>query len=198
MKFTIAIFSIVFSFSNLLAQYEEAKKLSFGVSVGINQSHILDNHLEPMIVENALGFRLGALATYKLNPRLSLTGRSELSFNNGIIYKDVPRLFPFYQEILPYSNEFILHAEFSDTKGRWYALAGPNFKLAIPNTTQAANEFTSNSDIALDIGFGRNLSFFGHALTPQLRYSFGLYGISSNPSFPSSTFNNAALVVSFR
>lgn len=197
-KFMTLCFLLITYTSTAQNSTEKEQKIHFGLSLGVNHSHILDDYNQPMIVVNDFGFRFGALATYTVNNTLSITGRTELSFSNGLIYKDIPRLFPIYQEILPISNEFILHAEFSDKKGKLYALVGPNYKLAIPNKTRFSNQFVSNSDLAIDVGTGINLPLGGFIISPQIRYSFGLYGISADPSFPSSTFNNVAFVVSFR
>ena len=68
---------------------KEDKKLRYGFNFGINISNLLYDEILPnsLSVSNDVGFSLGILANYKFNEIISVSPKTEISFNNSnIVY----------------------------------------------------------------------------------------------------------------
>jgi hypothetical protein len=179
------------------------KILKLGFNIGANYSQLKDQSLyKPPIegVKNDFGIRLGITSEIKLNDYFSTAPKFVLSFDNGAIQAptaldgvDSYKRRPGSIEIM---NHFVFR--FNSKKNSPFIYFGPNFKLPISSKGSViTTEFKPNNDLAIDFGVGleNKLPFF--SLTPELRYSFGLLDINTNPVITGVKFHNIALILNF-
>jgi len=197
MKKVDLIIVLLFSSFATLAQSEKStneKKLTLGFNIGL---HHTDLHAAEALPANAsiannLGIRLGFLANYQVSRMLSFTPKAEISFHESQV--NVGDTQAFYE--VPTTLELMTHAVFRNESMKLspYFLFGPNVKIPVSN--DAANSST-NTDLAIDFGFGIMKGFSKFNFAPEIRYSYGLRNIHQDPSIGSLRYNNVVLVLNF-
>jgi len=190
---------VVLLFSSLitLAQLENdsnEKRIKLGFNVGLNRSDLREAETLPAdaAISNNLGFRLGFLANYTISSVLSLSPKAEISFNDSkVSFGDTQEVYE-----VPANLELMTHLIFKNENMKLspYFFFGPNIK--IPVSDNSAN-YSTNTDFAIDFGFGIEKAFRKLNFSPEARYSYGLLDINQHPLIRSLNFHNVALVFNF-
>ena len=203
MKKVIFVTGLLISSLTVFSQSESTvdKRMKYGFNLGINYSNLLDNEMlsSNASLSNNLGFRLGILADYKISKFLSISPKSEMSFNNGVInFNNIDGSQTEY-EIMPISLDFMAHFIFkkNNVKLSPYFFFGPNVKIPVSKKNDNSTTYSTSSDFAIDFGIGLDKPFTHFNFSPELRYSFGLLNINQHPSIQSLNFHNISLVFNF-
>lgn len=180
------------------SEISDNNRVKLGFNLGINQSNSQDNQMLPSnaTLSNNLGFRLGVLADFPINKFLSISPKTELSFNNSKVnFTNIDGSNTEY-EIMPISLDLMAHFVFKKQNEKWspYFFLGPNFKIPVSEKSDNPTSFSTNSDFAIDFGIGLNRAFTHFHLAPELRYSYGLLNVNQNPSIQQLNFHNISLV----
>ncbi len=159
-------------------------KIELGFSFGTNYSLLYLGENDPskatrLSSVNGLGFRLGILATLPLFPRVSLTAKPELSFNdNNLGYTNSENKQQEYE--MPTTGEIAVHVSYKLSSGSThpYVLFGPAYKLPLTSSSSDYYQITRPA-LALDAGVGLEHLFKHFKIAPELRYSYNVNNISS-------------------
>jgi len=188
----------------MFSQSENAiseKRMKYGFNSGVHHSNLLYHNTLPdnASVSNSPGFRLGVLAEYKITKLLSISPKTEISFNNSkISFAHFDQSTTVYN-IMPISLDVMAHFVFkkSNEKLSPYFFFGPDVKIPISNGDKSSTTFSTRSDFALDFGIGVNKAFNHFNFSPELRYSFGLLNVNQHPSLRTLNFHTISLVFNF-
>lgn len=178
------------------------QKLKIGFNFGLNYSNLQSNE-DPLPnyaeFSNALGYQLGILLDYSLTDRMSFNPRVEVVFNNGTV------LFPNHSEaqrvheVMPVGLDIMTYVtyQFGNGKMKPYLLFGPDIKLPYLKNVRSSLEFSSSTDIAIDIGIGLDYAMKNRSISPELRYSYGL-SMQSHPNLQSLYLHSISLVLNVK
>jgi len=180
---------------------DNKKRMKYGFNIGLNHSNLIDNNTlsTNASISNNMGFRLGILADYRISKILFLSPKAELSFNNSKVEFSSSVGSQTEYQVMPVSLDLMAHLVFKKDNEKLspYFLVGPNVKIPVSKKNYNSSTFSTNSDFAIDFGFGVDnaLSYFN--FSPELRSSFGLFNINQHPSIQSLNFHNISLVFNF-
>lgn len=194
---------IVFTFlmANLFAQSDNTlkdRKWKFGFDLGLNYSYAIVNKPLPnhATLTNKIGFRLGVLAEYKISKLISLSPKTELSFNNAIIEYEYN---PLPYRIMPVTLELMTPVLFNleNIKLNPYCFVGPNVKIPLSKKTVDPSFFPAQTDLSIDFGIGVRKGFSSFNFSPELRFSFGFLNINRDPAMNYLYNQSISLVLKF-
>ena len=181
---------------------KEDKKLRYGFNFGITISNLLYDEILPnsLSVSNDVGFSLGILANYKFNEIISVSPKTEISFNNSnIVYTNA-----FGDEIeydfMPVNLNMIVHINFANNKSSFihpHFFIGPNFRIPLSTKDDTISELPTSPDFAIDFGIGFNKALPHFNLIPELRYSYGLLDVNKSQDIESINFHSVTILFSF-
>lgn len=208
----VVLFSLILALGKGLAQEETfetifggdepPKKVELGFNLGGNYSYLLTNNSFPTDANtfSGLGFNMGVLADFRINPWMSISPKAELAFNkagvsfSSVDYPEDYRVFPVSLEI---KNHFIFKLPYP--KNRPYLLVGPNVRIGIFKENNNTAVFNYNRpDLAFDVGIGLESVFKHFNFAPELRYSYGLLNVNAHPQLNQLQFHNVSLVFNFK
>lgn len=205
MKTVILFMALVFCSFSILAQAEnesEEGKFRFGFNVGTNYSMVnpVSTPKANYEISNGIGFNLGILMDYSVNENFIISPKSELSFHNSSLDFINPNDSRYTYNILPVSLNIMTHFKYkiAGKKHEPYILAGPNFKIPLSQNTNSDTGFNTTSDFAIDFGIGLENKLKHFIFAPELRYSFGLLNINTNPALRSLNLHSILLVLNFK
>lgn len=206
----VVLFGFILSLSIAQAQDEpfdtifgasEPKRTQFGFNLGLNYSNLIDNPVltESAFISNGLGIRLGLLADIRLTNWLYTSPKAEMAFNNSKVVFNQNDGSQSVYDVFPVSLEFMNHFTLKNArmKHKPYFYAGPNFRLSL-DKPDTPIEFATRPDLAIDFGIGIDTQIKYFNFAPELRYSFGLLNVNSNPQIQSLNFHNISLVLNFK
>ena len=186
-----------------IAQESKSEKISkYGFYVGLDQHRLIANGREKgqSLESNGIGISIGIIGEHKLTSNFLISPKMEVSFlqNNFFVFynNDMPNRYdisPFYTTI---KSDFIY--KFNGSNTRYYFLLGPSYSFAV-NKEIKPDEFPSGNTFSISAGIGidKKLSFFD--IAPELRYSYGLSNMDTNPAFNGDlNWNRISLVVYFK
>lgn len=174
-------------------------KLSFGFSIGGNQSYLnVEGLPEYSRIKNLTGLELGLTMDYKLCDWMSLSPKTALTFYKSEILFNDPQIYSTYR-LLPVGLNTMLHFNFMKPKDDHipYIFVGPNYKFSIDDV-QGSNEFPTNNGLFLELGIGFDKDFVFFHFAPELKYSYGLNNINANPILQSVYMHNISLTFNFK
>jgi len=199
MKKVVYLGLVILSAISLNAQ-EDSKKGIYGFNLGINSSQtLLSNANDNINIQEGFGFQLGVLAEFQISELVTFMPRGELSFYNSnidITLNDGVKR----QEIMPVSTNFMTHLVFRNPNSKKgpYFYFGPNYMVAIsPEEKNQTDVFPSKNNLAIDLGVGWKHPFEHFNFAPELKYSYGLLDINSNPSLDQVRFHNISMTFNF-
>lgn len=204
MKKVIFVIGILMSCFPALSQsedHEDESRIKFGFNLGANYSNLMADGALPSdaFITNGPGFRLGLIADYNVLDFLSISPKSEMSFNNGEVNFVNPDGSLSVYSIMPISLDFMVHFIFKKKEGnlRPYFYFGPDFKIPVKKKSSNPVTYSSNADLAIDFGIGLDKAFAEFHFAPEIRYSFGLLNVNQNPAIPSLSFHNISVIFNF-
>jgi len=171
------------------------KKWKAGVFVGLFQPYIvLDNKKKVDKIDERGGFTFGSLLEANLNKRFSLTAKAGISFDGTTIQMGGGCVF-FDYEVMPVSLDMsldiIYHPPFDPMI---YIFAGAGYKN--PFDTEYQKDIKSSMGIDLGIGFNKFLKRF--AISPELRYFWGISNIRPVLTEDALYYHSIALVINIK
>jgi Outer membrane protein beta-barrel domain len=183
----------VFAQESRVAENEEKPRfMTFGFSLGINQSNLSlrANDRPTGDITNGLGYRAGFISNFRFGDHFSLAPKAELSFNatriedDGISYK-----------MNPICLELVGHFKYKVFKGDFspYAIVGPNARIPISSGVGTL----TNKDVALDLGVGLDIPILRYKISPEIRYSFGIKGLMEETAYSNIKFQNIVVALIF-
>ena len=194
---TIAVLMVSsFGISQEINDTLKTKGPSFGFNLGLNHSALYNsNDTELLAIENALGFRLGIIASFPLGENWAFSPKAELSFNNGRIIEN-----NITYRVDPYNLDFMAHFKHS-YKGytgiaRPFFYFGPNLRVPLEGEFSGLR-YNTRSSLSLDFAFGIDIDMKHFIMSPELRFSGGLTDIRPNPVGQKLRGSNAVLVLNF-
>ncbi|MFT7589622.1 MAG: hypothetical protein ACI959_001842 [Limisphaerales bacterium] len=174
---------------------------AFGISLGAKYSNVTLAGANA-VASNDLGVHLGILMDYPINKWVSIVPRAELAFNGGSVLvsgvNDQSRY-----DLIPVSANGVIHVVVRKPEGRTrpYILFGTQYQFALSKDPISTTDFPSRDNITLDLGIGidqlvgsRRGNF---RFAPELRYSYGLININTNPQLSDVRYHDIALVLNF-
>lgn len=204
MRFALLGMLLTFFVGSLAAQNaatSEKTKIKTGISLGLNYSNIIVEEVDNLVLhsEDALGFRLGIQSEIPLKGLFYFWPKAELSFNGGKINigTDAEQTY----KIMPINVEVAAHfsAKMKKSGFQPYCYAGPGYKIPIAKIEDSSTTFYSTkNDLAIDFGIGMDRSLSRFDIAPELRYSFGLLDVNSNPLLKSVNHHNISLIIHFK
>lgn len=205
MKNAVLLTSILLCSFIVFSQKENIKddsKLKFGFNLGTSYSNLQSKETLPNNAEilNGIGFSLGVLMDYSISENFLFSPKSELSFNNSSVEFVNGDNSNYSYEIFPISLNLMTHFAYKvgNSKVVAYFFAGPNLKIPISKKPESSSEFYTNSDFAIDFGFGLENRTKYFIFAPELKYSFGLLNINQNPTLKNLNFHNVSLILNFK
>ncbi len=208
-QFLAAIFLISGTF-HAIAQDENdwiaadtvRNKIKFGFSLGVNYSNAFSRQELPHSISfgNDVGFRLGLVMDVPISDKMIFSPKAEVSVNRSVVRISDIDNFTVTHKILPVSLDYMSHFVYKLGSGKRvpYVLAGPNIKVPVISRSETSTDFKTKADWAIDLGFGLNNQLSNLIFSPEIRYSFGLRNINTNPILQSLYFHNITLVFSFK
>lgn len=200
MKKKVIVLAILTIGVQLDAQVKEtldSKRLLIGFNIGCNYTNIITpgDHLSR--TRNGAGFRLGLLASEEVNDQITLSPKAELCYNSGYIVSSnsVYNIFPINVDIMLHINHKLKRGKLSP-----YVLAGPNIRIPVRNRGYKIfpNDYGTNPDVAIDLGFGYEHLKKYFCFAPEFRYSVGLLNVNKDPSLSNVYFHNITMVLNFK
>lgn len=177
-------------------------KFRFGFNLGVNYSMLQPKEglLSRSEIYNGVGFKLGLMMDYALSKNLSVSPKTELSFNHsGVESENNDNSLTNYK-VFPISLDIMAHLVYKigDGKTTPYLLAGPNFRLPLKNKPKSSAEFKTQPDFAIDFGIGLENGLKYFIFAPELRYSLGLLNVNGYPLIESLNYHNISLTFNFK
>lgn len=192
---------ILCSITSIGQSSESARKAFYGFNLGLNHSNIqVKTNSFPVGVQNKTGFNLGLIGGYQLSKSFSLIANSSISFHdNEINVFDYSSYF-YGSTILPTTLDFGLQANYqflTKLKTSPYLLIGPSIQIPISQPV-LTTEFGSRSNLAIEFGLGVNIKFSEFVFAPEMRYSYGISNVNTNPSLTNVNFHSIKLLFNFK
>ncbi|MCX6256850.1 MAG: outer membrane beta-barrel protein [Bacteroidia bacterium] len=178
---------------------DSGSKLRFGFNLGVNYSYLYSKDPLPVNakISDGSGFSIGILMDYSISKHWIISPQAEISFNKAQVeFSNTDNSVTTYK-IFQVSEEFITHLMYkiNDGKINPYILIGPDFRSSLK---KSGSGYTTNPDLAIDLGIGfENLNPYC-IFAPELRYSYGLLNINKEPSMRSLYFHNISLILNFK
>ena len=204
MKLSIVVaftlFIPLFSIAQIITNQDSVRRLQFGFMLGVNYSQIETSegvNKDDYFLENEMGFTLGILAEYEINPKLKSINTMETSFYNGsVTYVD--NLYLRHQK-LEWTNLEI------GTRLNWhpfkreinspYITLGPEIQFDLSkgnNINQLRPKYIINA------GFGMDTQLKYFKFTPEILYSYGLSEVDNIGLLPAFKIHTIALMLYFK
>ena len=186
-----------------LAQENRAdgKRMRYGFNLGVNYSNVLDNDELPdnATLVNGIGFRMGLLADIRVFDFLSVSPKSELSFNNSKVKFTNPDGSSSSYDVMPISLDLMTHFTFKkhNSNLKPYFFFGPDVKIPVSKKPEDTTRYYTNPDVAIDLGIGAEKPLTRFSFLPELRYSFGLLNVNQHPQLKSLNVHTISLVLNF-
>ncbi len=189
-------------FSQTIKPQPSLKKVRFGFGIGVNVSNLAYDEKLPEFatIEQGAGYRVSGLAHYEVSNWLSLSPKAAISFHHSkVIFRGAKQNKIEYQ-IMPVAFEFMFHAVLKKESQKLspYLIVGPNIRVPLSPEPSDTISYSTNSDIAIDVGIGLDKAFEYFYFAPELRYSYGLLNLSQNPEVPNLRLHSIAVVFTFR
>lgn len=204
MKKVVFVSTLLLCSLSIFGQTQDTVKHNpprIGFNVGLNYSQVFAHDGLPTnaSISNGLGMRIGLIGEYKISDIFSFSPKLELSFNNSKVLFSTSSDSPDKYEIMPAGIELMTHfiIKKKSQSLRPYFIFGPNIKIPLPKTTSNTTSYSTGTDIALDLGIGIDKSLEKFNFSPELRYSFGLQNVNTNPAVQSLSLHNISLIFNF-
>jgi hypothetical protein len=205
MKKVVLVLAFLGSSFALFSQADKTvseKRMKYGFNFGVSHSNLLHHNTLPdnATLSNNPGFRLGILAEYQINKFLSVSPKSEISFNNSSVKFSHFDGSATEYNVMPISLDLMAHVVFkkSNEKLSPYFFFGPDVKIPVSNGDKSSTAFPTRTDFAFDFGIGMDKAFKQFNFAPELRYSFGILNVNQNPALKTLNFHTISLVFNFR
>lgn len=172
-------------------------KFKYGFNLGVGYSMLSSAHelTKEQQLENGSSFQLGIIMEYQLNNWFSLAPKAEIAFNDTRYIKKEHTI----EDVYPATINLNMLAKFklNSSDMNPYILVGPEFKQPLKAQSKTTTEFTHGSTMAVNLALGidKKLKYF--TLAPEIRYSYGLTNINSDPELESLYLHNLSLVLGF-
>ncbi|MEM5567122.1 porin family protein [Psychroserpens sp. AS72] len=197
----LSIVLLVGSFVGFSQSEKESneKKLKYGFNLGVNYSNLLAKESLPnnSDIYNEIGFSAGLIMNYKLTEDLSISPKVELSINkSGIKTTNNDDSVSLYK-IFPASLDIMTHLIYKIGNGNTtpYVLVGPKLNLPVFGKSKSDYEYKNSTDFSIDLGIGLENKLKHFSISPEIRYSLGLFNINENPNFKTLNYHKISLVL---
>ncbi len=203
MKQSVLVFLFFIFLNCSFGQEVTSKKFQAGFSLSPNYSFLQAKGSKPKEL-NLLpgpGIGLGILAEYHFNKKLALSSRAGLSFNNAFLdYKnsqgDLLTSTRAYNQTLDFA--LLGQVYLGNKKNRPYLVFGPSATTPLPKSDNDAAVIFNKTTLAVDFGFGFDVSLKNLHFAPEMRYSYGLTDMNSSPQLDQLYFHRLTLAFNFK
>ena len=177
-------------------------RIRYGFSIGGNYSNLQSRHALPdhISIANKGGFRLGLLAEIPLSEKWMFSPKAETACNGSSVRIMDADKYTVTHKVIPVSLEVMSHFVFmmNNRKRTPYLLAGLGLKIPVINRVETSTDFKTKPCFSFDVGIGINNRSKHVIAAPEMRYSFGLQNINTNPQLQSLYFHSVSPVLSFK
>jgi len=204
MKKVILSISLFLVSINSIAQEEpKVKKLNYGFNLGLSKTNLQFKGSDPNISYiNAMGYDLGIIMDYQFSKFVSISPQVEMNFSRTEIRQTNPLfLTENVYQIMPTNIAIKTHFQINTTldKSSPYFIFGPSLRIDLRKKSELpTTTYTTQPNIAIDLGFGLNNQTKHFNFAPEFIYSFGLTPLSVSPSMRSIYYHRLGIVFNFK